>query len=104
MSTWPTRATWSSTTCGGLRDLVEATGARRVVHAVLVDAFVGARVPHHLVTAEALADLARVAGFAAVNVVDSRPLDEPGGAGGVHRRRAPLARSQLRPQTLLMST
>ncbi len=30
--------------------------------AVLVDAFVGARVPRHLVTAEALADLARVVG------------------------------------------
>jgi spermidine synthase len=42
--------------------------------AVLVDAFVGARVPRHLVTREALADLARVAGLAAVNVVDSRPL------------------------------
>jgi spermidine synthase len=42
--------------------------------AVLVDAFVGARVPRHLVTAEALADLARVARLAAVNVVDSRPM------------------------------
>ena len=41
---------------------------------MLVDAFVGARVPRHLVTAEALAELARVAGLAAVNVVDSRPL------------------------------
>src|SRR5829696_1055512 len=44
--------------------------------AVLVDAFVGARVPRHLVTAEALADLARVARLAAVNVVDARPLDD----------------------------
>jgi spermidine synthase len=47
--------------------------------AVLLDAFVGARVPRHLVTAEALADLARVVGphgLAAVNVVDARPLDE----------------------------
>jgi spermidine synthase len=47
--------------------------------AVLIDAFVGARVPRHLVTAEALADLARVvgpAGLVAVNVVDVRPLDE----------------------------
>jgi spermidine synthase len=42
--------------------------------AVLIDAFVGARVPRHLVTAEALADLARVAGLAAVNVVDSRAM------------------------------
>lgn len=44
--------------------------------AVLVDAFVGARVPRHLVTAEALADLARVARLVAVNVVDSRPLHD----------------------------
>jgi hypothetical protein len=44
--------------------------------AVLIDAFVGARVPRHLVTAEALADLARVARLAAVNVVDMRPLDD----------------------------
>jgi spermidine synthase len=42
--------------------------------AVLVDAFVGARVPRHLVTLEALADLARVAGLAAINVVDSRAM------------------------------
>ena len=41
---------------------------------VLIDAFVGACVPRHLVTAEALADLARVAGLAAVNVVDSRAM------------------------------
>jgi spermidine synthase len=46
------------------------------VDAVLVDAFVGARVPRHLVTAEALADLARVARLAAVNVVDARPLSD----------------------------
>jgi hypothetical protein len=44
--------------------------------AVLVDAFVGARVPRHLVTVEALADLARVAGLAAVNVVDSRAMTD----------------------------
>jgi predicted O-methyltransferase YrrM len=47
--------------------------------AVLIDAFVGARVPRHLVTLEALADLARVvepAGFVAINMVDARPLDE----------------------------
>src|SRR3954454_11186531 len=45
--------------------------------AILVDAFVGARVPRHLVTAEALADAARVlapAGALAVNVVDAPPL------------------------------
>jgi spermidine synthase len=50
----------------------------RSADAVLVDAFVGARVPRHLVTAEALADLARVARLAAVNVVDARPM--PGAA------------------------
>jgi len=47
--------------------------------AILVDAFVGARVPRHLVTAEALADAARVlapGGALAVNVVDAPPLDD----------------------------
>jgi spermidine synthase len=44
--------------------------------AVLVDAFVGARVPRHLVTADALADLARVTRLAAVNVVDTKPLSD----------------------------
>ena len=46
---------------------------------MLIDAFVGARVPRHLVTLEALADLARVVapgGWVAINVVDARPLDE----------------------------
>ncbi|HEY5430589.1 MAG TPA: fused MFS/spermidine synthase [Solirubrobacteraceae bacterium] len=40
--------------------------------AIVIDAFVGARVPRRLITAEALADLARVAPLALVNVVDSR--------------------------------
>ena len=47
--------------------------------AVVVDAFVGARVPRRLVSAAALAACARVvapAGVVAVNVVDSPPLDE----------------------------
>src|SRR3954468_22753359 len=47
--------------------------------AILVDAFVGARVPRHLVTAEALADAARVlapGGAVAVNVVDAPPLPD----------------------------
>jgi spermidine synthase len=47
--------------------------------AILVDAFVGARVPRHLVTAEALADAARVlapGGVLAVNVVDAPPLND----------------------------
>jgi spermidine synthase len=42
--------------------------------AVLIDAFVGAQVPRHLVTVEALTDLARVAGLVAVNVVDTRGM------------------------------
>jgi spermidine synthase len=48
-------------------------------NAILVDAFVGARVPRHLVTAEALADGARVlarGGALAVNVVDAPPLND----------------------------
>src|SRR3954447_26076725 len=47
--------------------------------AILVDAFVGARVPRHLATADALADAARVlapGGALAVNVVDAPPLDD----------------------------
>jgi spermidine synthase len=47
--------------------------------AILIDAFVGARVPRHLVTAEALADAARVlgpGGALAVNVVDAPPLND----------------------------
>jgi spermidine synthase len=44
---------------------------------VLVDAFVGARVPRHLATVEALADAARVVapgGALAINVVDAPPM------------------------------
>ena len=40
--------------------------------AIVIDAFVGAAVPRHLVTAEALADVARVAPLALINVVDNR--------------------------------
>lgn len=46
------------------------------VDAIVLDAFVGARVPRHLVTAEALADAARVAPLALVNIVDTRRLDD----------------------------
>jgi spermidine synthase len=58
-----------------------AIAARRdgTVDAVLIDAFVGARVPEHLVSAEALADVARVlvaGGIVAVNVVDARGLPD----------------------------
>jgi hypothetical protein len=40
--------------------------------AVVIDAFVGARVPRRLVTVEALRDVARVAPVALINVVDNR--------------------------------
>jgi hypothetical protein len=40
--------------------------------AVVIDAFVGATVPRRLITAQALADVARVAPLALVNVVDNR--------------------------------
>ena len=51
-----------------------ATLARRAdlsTDAVVIDAFVGARVPRHLVTREALADCARIAPLTLVNVVDT---------------------------------
>ena len=47
--------------------------------AILIDAFVGARVPRHLATLEALRDVARVLaprGALAINVVDAAPLPE----------------------------
>jgi len=40
--------------------------------AIVIDAFVGARVPRRLITVQALADVARVAPLALVNVVDDR--------------------------------
>ena len=40
--------------------------------AVVIDAFVGATVPRHLITREAFADVARVAPLALVNVIDDR--------------------------------
>jgi hypothetical protein len=44
--------------------------------AIVVDAFVGAAVPRTLITVEALADVARVAPLALVNVVDNRAGDD----------------------------
>jgi hypothetical protein len=44
--------------------------------AIVIDAFVGATVPRTLITAEALADAARVAPLALVNVVDNRVARE----------------------------
>jgi len=58
--------------------------------AIVVDAFVGARVPHRLITAEALADLARVAPLALINVVDNRVARQ------VHAVAAGLARAYPR--------
>jgi spermidine synthase len=49
------------------------------VDALLIDAFVGARVPRHLATLPALADAARVVapgGALAINVVDAPPMDD----------------------------
>jgi hypothetical protein len=40
--------------------------------AIVIDAFVGAAVPRRLITVEALADVARVAPLALINVVDNR--------------------------------
>jgi hypothetical protein len=40
--------------------------------AIVIDAFTGALLPHSLVTVQALADVARVASLALVNVVDDR--------------------------------
>jgi hypothetical protein len=42
--------------------------------AIVLDAFVGARVPGHLVTVEAFADARRVAPMTLVNIVDTRTL------------------------------
>jgi len=44
--------------------------------AIVIDAFVGARVPTHLVTAEALRDAARVAPLTLINVVDNRSAQD----------------------------
>ncbi len=44
--------------------------------AVVIDAFLGARVPRRLVTAQALGDVARVAPLALINVVDDRAQRE----------------------------
>jgi spermidine synthase len=49
------------------------------VDVLLIDAFVGARVPRHLATLEALSDAARVVapgGALAINVVDTPPMDD----------------------------
>jgi hypothetical protein len=52
--------------------------------AIVIDAFVGAAVPRRLITVEALADVARVAPMALVNVVDNRAArDVRGVAAGL---------------------
>jgi hypothetical protein len=40
--------------------------------AIVIDAFIAATVPRHLITAQALADVARVAPLALINIVDNR--------------------------------
>ena len=44
--------------------------------AIVVDAFIGARVPRHLVTSEACTEFARVASLTVVNVVDTAGLPD----------------------------
>jgi spermidine synthase len=64
--------------CADGRDFL-AAGRDGAADAIVVDAFVGARVPRHLATAEALADAARVlapGGALAINVVDVPPLSD----------------------------
>jgi spermidine synthase len=56
-----------------------ASRADGSVDALVIDAFVGARVPRHLATLPALRDAARVlapAGVLAINVVDAPPMDD----------------------------
>jgi hypothetical protein len=55
---------------------VVAARADDSADAIVIDAFVGARVPSHLVTSEALADCARVAALTVVNVVDAAGLPD----------------------------
>lgn len=55
---------------------VVATHPDDSADAVVVDAFVGARVPRHLVTSEAFTELARVAPLTLVNVVDTAGLPD----------------------------
>ena len=64
------------------------------VDPLLIDAFVGARVPRHLATVDALADAARVlapAGALAINVVDGRPGRRPVDRGGLRETFADVA-------------
>jgi hypothetical protein len=52
--------------------------------AVVIDAFIGAVIPRHLITAEALADAGRVAPLTLVNVLDNRShVDLRGVAAGL---------------------
>lgn len=55
---------------GDGRSAIE-TRAEDSADAIVVDAFIGARVPRHLVTSEALASCARVARLTVVNIVDA---------------------------------
>jgi hypothetical protein len=48
--------------------------------AVVIDAFIGARVPERLITVEALIDAARVAPMTLINIVDTRSARDVGAA------------------------
>jgi hypothetical protein len=69
--------------------LVERYPGELAAELPVIDAFVGARVPRHLVTAEALADAARVAPAVAVNVVDAPPLADARAVAAGLRPQAP---------------
>jgi hypothetical protein len=58
--------------------------------AVVIDAFVGAIVPRRLITVEALADVARVAPLALINVVDNRSAREVRAIGAAMSAGYPL--------------
>jgi hypothetical protein len=53
-----------------------AVQADRSWDAIVIDAFLGARVPARLITVEALIDAARVAPLALINVVDNRSAND----------------------------
>jgi spermidine synthase len=74
---------------------VIAAQAEHSVDAVVIDAFVGARVPRHLVTTEAFTDCARVGGLTVVNVVDK--------AGAPDARAIAAALAEVYPHVAALS-
>ena len=68
--------------------------------AVVVDAFEAATVPRRLITVQALADVARVAPLALINVLDNRAAREVRTIGrGWRRRIRACGRSESAPAT-----